>query len=449
VTSGGSGPIRVTAQGRVVGPAGGPGSARYPAGGDPAGGDPAGGEGFSSTRRTPVTGVDILLVAAAFGTALLRPRLPRNLALVDGLLLVINVVAARGLVKRNNLGGEMFRRLLPWIWLLLIASFLALYGVGVPLWAVDTLARIVLAPVTFCSVLVLMSGRPDTVDRTRKAMLAAGALAAVSILLAAQAGPDTRQAGDTFRNANYAAHFIVTSIILLLGAQRVRGWIRWALAILFLAALAKTGSFGGIIQLLAATSFLLWRVGHKNPPLVRAAIRVVTLVLLLFIAAWSYTTISSAKFDAGSGLSSSRLDKSEGTRLDLWKAGLAEFRHHPMGLGPGGYSARLSGAQGLKTEIHSDPLAFLVEQGVLGLIAVIGLVAVLWRASGPGGRARLLLVAFGVAAITRQTFTYRHVWLALAVTMATDLNARRLDAKAAARASPLPGSSLPGPHAGG
>ena len=317
----------------------------------------------------------------------------------------------------------VFRRLVPWLWLLMIATTLSLLGIGLPFWAADTFARVLFAPLTFCAVLALLTGRPATTYRGRMAMIAAAVVATGHALLGGP-GDNGRFESGTLLNANYTAHYLATAVILLVGARTIPKPIRLVLAAAFVFTIARTGSFGAVTMLIAASGYVAWRFGARFPQLARVTARVAIVLVLVGMALYGMSKLSSSEFDAGGGLSSQRLDFSAGERKGLWETGRDQFFGHPLGLGPGGFKRRVSVAEGGGIELHSDPLAFLVEHGVLGFIAFLGIAITLWRCAPPGGEARTMLAAFGGACLLRQTFTYRHVWFGLAIVLACDLNTR-------------------------
>ena len=139
------------------------------------------------------------------------------------------------------------------------------------------------------------------------------------------------------------------------------------------------------------------------------------------------------EFDAGAGFSSERLGRSGDTRLAIWDAGLSVVDDHPLGAGPGSAAAlSLTTTDeddiNFGTELHSDPLGLLVENGLLGLVAVIAIGTVVWRATPPGGIARTLIVGLGVGSFVRETINFRHLWIGLAIAVALDWQRTRAPA---------------------
>ena len=61
-----------------------------------------------------------------------------------------------------------------------------------------------------------------------------------------------------------------------------------------------------------------------------------------------------------------------------------------------------------------------MENGLLGLVAVIAIGTVVWRATPPGGIARGLIVGLSVGSFVRETINFRHLWIGLAIAVALD-----------------------------
>jgi O-antigen ligase len=133
-----------------------------------------------------------------------------------------------------------------------------------------------------------------------------------------------------------------------------------------------------------------------------------------------WSTISASQFDLGSGLNNTRLDRSRSARLDLWQSGFDAWTAHPTGIGSG-QRVDIPGAPGAQSELHNDAIAFLVDNGPLGLLAVASLVIVIWRSLARGGPGRALLAGLIASSLVRQTWNFRHAWLMLAVVAAYEM----------------------------
>ena len=71
------------------------------------------------------------------------------------------------------------------------------------------------------------------------------------------------------------------------------------------------------------------------------------------------------------------------------------------------------------------------------LVYLIGIWAVIWSLTKPGGYARVLIIGNWVQAIFRETMNYRHVWLLLAFLIVLDQR-RTMEEEAGEAALDLP-----------
>jgi O-antigen ligase len=365
-------------------------------------------------RTTRWTARDVLVVGLILGSVFLSFDLPYNLAPVDALLVLVNLVGLGILARGGSFPSRLFASALPFLWVLLAASVFALFGDGLPSWAVDGLVRNLVSLLTFFTLLAVIATRPESGRRYLNALLVAGVVVAVSVL----ASSGVLRASGTFRNPNYAGHFLAVAIVLCLFAPRwarPRAPWRWGLALLFAAALLRTGSFGSLIMLIAVALYAGWKsVG-------RGDLARFTRVLILMAAAGAAVLALQADLetvDRGSGLSGERFARSSDSRFELWQDAIGRAREHPMGVGLGSYGARDD--LNLDHELHSDPLTFLLEAGPFGFLAVAAIAALLWRNAPPSGVARLLMVGLLASSLFRNTFNFRHVWVALALAYALD-----------------------------
>ena len=238
-------------------------------------------------------------------------------------------------------------------------------------------------------------------------------------------GDDLRLTGSTFANPNYTGHFLATAMILAVGGRwpRARG-PRTLLIILYGVAIARTGSFGALMIIGGAAGYAVWRSVGSLRSYLRTATRIALALGFLLAMGFAAQQVVDDDFDAGAGFSADRLERSGDTREAIWSAGFSAIGDHPLGAGPGSAAAlNLTSAPGssrVGTELHSDPLGLLVENGLLGLVAVIAIGAVIWRAGPPGGTARLLLVGVGIGSFVRESINFRHLWIGLAIAIALD-----------------------------
>ncbi len=366
------------------------------------------------------------MAAVAVGTGLLTPTLPLNLAAVDPLILLVNVLAFAYVVSgRRTPATRLLALASPWCWLFLVSGFLSLFGVGLAPWAIDNLLRDMSAILTCFTFLILLGTSDDAARKAQAAFCGTGVLVAVTVFVFG--GGDTlRLTGATFSNPNYTGHFLATALILAVAGQwpRRRG-LRVLLVVLYGIAIARTGSFGALLILGGAVGYAVWRSVGSLRSYLRTATRVALILLLLTGLGIAARQVVGEDFDAGAGFSSERLGRSGDTRLAIWHAGLSTVDDHPLGAGPGSAAAlNLTSTEEVAvsrgTELHSDPLGLLVENGILGLVAVIAIGAVLWRATPAGGITRVLLCGLGIGSFVRETINFRHLWIGVAVAVALD-----------------------------
>jgi O-antigen ligase len=151
-------------------------------------------------------------------------------------------------------------------------------------------------------------------------------------------------------------------------------------------------------------------------------------------------SVGNGTWQINSSISSTRLDKSQGSRFQLWGDAWNAFAKEPLGVGPDGVHQRqIAILNGHPLEIHNDALGYLVERGVLGLIGFIGLWVVIWRAARKGGLARMFIVGALVQGVFRETFHYRHMWLIIAVAFVIDSRRQQADDEAASEGAAEPG----------
>jgi hypothetical protein len=381
--------------------------------------------------------VEWLVAAVAVGTGILTPTLPLNLAPVDPLILLVNVLAFAYVVSgRRTRATRLLATAAPWFWLFLISSFLSLFGVGLAPWAIDNLLRDISAILTCFTFLILLGTSEDAARKAQAALCGTGVLVALTVFLFG--GGDTlRLTGATFSNPNYTGHFLATALILAVAGQWPRSRGRRALlVVLYGLAITRTGSFGALLILGGAVGYAVWRSVGSLRSYLRTATRLGLILLLLAGIGIAAREVVGDKFDAGAGYSSERLTRSGDTRFAIWNAGLRTVDNHPLGAGPGSAAAlSLTSTEedsiGFGTELHSDPLGLLVENGILGLVAVIAIGAVLWRATPPGGITRILLCGLGIGSFVRETINFRHLWVGVAIAVALDWKRTRDAASAA------------------
>jgi hypothetical protein len=236
------------------------------------------------------------------------------------------------------------------------------------------------------------------------------------LVLAATAGGSVRAVG-TFRNPNYPGHFLLCAMLLLVYVPWRRS-IRLAILAVFAYGLLRTGSFSTLPFFAAVAGYWIWvRLGQfaGDARMLARGFSTAGVVAVVLLSS-SHIPI----FDLGSGLTTSRFEKSSSGRYRLWSEGADIWRHHPLGIGPDGITNRGIARKVGKAEIHSDTLDTLVAGGPLALFGLLGMVVVIWRVAPPRSASRALLFGLIVDSVFRQTWNFRHMWLALAIAIALD-----------------------------
>lgn len=373
----------------------------------------------------------LLLKAAIFLTfamvPILRPGLPQNLAFVDPVIMGVCFLSLLWMARQGSPATLGAVRSLPWLWLILVGSYLGLATVGIPLWSTMDLFRGVLAFLTFfCYWHIIHVGR---LERYALAGAAAGLVITVVALLVL---PFTYRSTAFFEHPNYAGHYAVIAGVVLVAAAK-RPWAKAAFGLLIALSLWRTGSFGALAMVLAALGVVGIRSLRRNSGILLIAL-VVLLVGGIFVLAPvgtdtnpaddSTVAVDDSALSVSSSFNQDRFDKSQGSRFTIWSDAFVAFGESPLGVGPDGVRNRgigfLAEGGGKDLEIHSDALGYLIERGIIGLIGFIGLWVAIYRCSRPGGLARIVITMVIVAGLFRETMHYRHVWVFLALALVLD-----------------------------
>lgn len=375
-------------------------------------------------RRAAGPSVAVVLVAlSVFGTGFARPTLVENVAIGD--LAILAMIAGFGarVLAGGTVVGDAARRLALPVVLIAIGSLVAAAHVGFREWIVGDLARDAAVGLAFLAALDTIRG-----EGQRAVRAATGALAASASIVSVQLLTDTGIRADaTFPNPNVAGHFLATALIGLL-VLPMRSPVRSAVVPLVLLGLLRTSSFGALLQLAVGLLYLgitrtqRWRRAHRHGVVVASLVAGALLIGL----AIALPSLLPEENSERSGLSTSRLERSADGRFSTWEEGIEVLFQHPLGVGAGSTNGlRLLEAE---QELHNEPLAYLVERGVIGLAGWVTLAVSLWRLAPAGGAARALLLGLGLSSMVRETSHYRHLWLVLALLIAVD-GARRWDGR--------------------
>ncbi len=353
------------------------------------------------------------IVVAYIGTTVLEPQIGGGLALVDPL---IGVLCLAGIVSMTRTGSHATAglvRALPWMWLILLGSLLGLAHVGVAGWAVESLIQTTLALLTFFCFWHLIETF-DLEDTARLGVLLALIAATVALVVT----PYRWRADGLFPNPNYPGHFgvLASALLLSIGTRRMK----WVALICGAVILWTTASFGAMAMVVVMGVITIGRAIERHTLMLTVfLIGMVVAGALLIFAPRSEVETRSEAWEVKGVISEERFEKSQGSRFERWGPAFEAFADEPWGLGPNGVANRLE-VDGRAFEVHSEPIGFLVERGILGVIGLLGFVVVVWRAAPRFGVTRLLFAACLVAGLFRETIHYRHMWMFLALAMAVD-----------------------------
>lgn len=382
--------------------------------------------------RRPLRGqfsaLGVLVGASYMGVTVLEPGLPQNLAFIDP---VIALICLLGLVSMTKTGSPAIvcgKRAMPYIFIILLGSVIGLIGVGLPLWAISNLSRLVFALVTFFFMWHILWTR----GLERIAYQATSVIIVFTTFILVVSTHTSRGRG-LFPHANYAGHFIVLAATVLIAFQpKVKGKLFYL--VVAAAGLFWTASFGAIAMATVMTLVAVSRSLNRAQAILLSGLLLLLLLVLVLFDLGSSLGLNGDDVEVSSTISAQRFERSQGGRLELWSLGLSSFANRPYGVGPDGaansgithVAADFTGGscEGCGLRIHNEYLAYLVERGPIGLIGLLGFWAIIWRMTQPGGVAHLIIVGIATGGLFRETMHYRHLWLLLALAIVLDRRRR-------------------------
>jgi O-antigen ligase len=259
------------------------------------------------------------------------------------------------------------------------------------------------------------------------------------------------RASLTFGDPNYAANYFFVALMMVMATQTPRRRVlRIVVYAALLAALALTGSNGGLLSFaigsaVVAASFIARRWGRI--PLL-AALCAAAVVVVLAPTVVQSSPIEAWARDSGQPLlrdSIGRSSQSAQERAWLIQETIQLFKQGvPWGLGPGSTKPLLqSQLAPYAYQTHDDYIESIVERGVIGaigMLVLIGSVALrTWTVATrklPGDLAEVFprtaplvgaVLGLAVSATYYQILHFRHVWVFLAVLAAVYLSAREVE----------------------
>lgn len=242
----------------------------------------------------------------------------------------------------------------------------------------------------------------------------------------------------TFANANLLCNYLTVSLGLLLVAGRL-GWVGggsyWLLlaGILLSGALTLSPGLGGLLLMPGLWLFLLWRA--RRPAAARLALAAGAAAAALFVAAMAVTPIlhPTAPFlirPPGTGLV-----LAPSGRLMVWMQAAANFAADPLfgrGIGAAVVLVEYQSPSNFQrlTDAHNMFLNIAVQCGMIGLAALLALIAHIVRQTRPlrllAGDTNALRLGLGLALLNGLVYhglggsfeDARHLWVALGMFLA-------------------------------
>lgn len=361
-------------------------------------------------RRLPrLTFQNVLIFGVFLGIGFLAPSFGPGIVPVDALILVMIVLWVPSIADGEPRG--VLRPLLIPLALILAGSLLGSMAVGIKPWIITDLAKDVASFASFFAVIVVLrSGGPSTL----RAAGWASALATIIVCLALIVDVGSR-AQATFANPNIAAHYLVTSLVVLTRVPIPRV-LRFGTIAIGAIGLAVTGSFGALLMSLGAFGYLAVSLPQaRRRVLVKRAALVGIFVLGIVMIVSGGGALTP---DTETGFNERHFERSSEGRFGKWTAAVDVAIENPLGIGPG--SNRGLGLLPGDQEAHNEYLAYLSERSLVGLIGLILLYLGMWRLGPRGGLTRALVIGFALQSLVRETFHYRHLWLVLGLAFVLD-----------------------------
>lgn len=322
-------------------------------------------------------------------------------------------------------------------WLLIVpmyvywfGSFLGMFNSEVYWMNAYTLVQDVYLYVWFVLLCMLL----DTEERVER-LIVAWILVLILVLstegfLASIQG--TQRGEFSFRNPNRASAYLTLTFFLLLHPV-IPLPLKAVLGLLVFSGVRATGSAAGSIGLTLAVFVFGWSLCYmRSPRLGRPLLLLGLVALALFVLVMNPTKSSDLPTVLGSlaPTAAGRIERSSETREEIWAKGLESFREHPLGIGPASFHRQIDTgiSDDGRIELHSDPVATLVERGIVGILGyllLLGFVVrevfrmmhrssewrdVIWAAALSGACAVYFFYSITHEALHHETF-----WLMLAL----------------------------------
>lgn len=372
--------------------------------------------GTRDIPRKPIALMGLLVIATVFGVALIKQlRLPFNASPVDIVMAVIIMARAPALSRWVGSSGATLRRILPFVWLFVLGTLISLFTAGINADIIMTVTKNALPFLAFFALWSVLEERPRLLPIAHWSYIGASFVVVVTVLT------DTSYRAGGVLNANYAAHFLGIGILLAL-ALPILLVFRLVLIAPMLLGILQTGSFGGLAMLSGFVAYWLWTRKDLITGNSRFLLRALIVLLIVIVVPIAEARLASDGLGVGSGFEASRYERSSNGRLEMYERGLQSAVQNPWGVGPGQYEDDFSTSA--TPEMHNDGLSFLLENGLIGFVGIVGIIWNIGRSAPQGGLTRILLTGLILTSLSRQTWNFRHAWVALAIVIVLDQTQR-------------------------
>lgn len=365
----------------------------------------------------------LLLALSIVLVSFLFPKIGSDLVLTDLVIAGTIVASMLHLARSEWLARDVARQIAVPVVLIGTGALIGSLYAGLRPWIVGDLVRDVATILVFLSSIdILRRGGPVAVRFCYGALAVCIVFAAVQL---ASSGGNELRASGTFPNPNVAANLLAMGVLCWSMAP-FRWGLKATVMLIAVAGLLSAASFGSMLQLSVGFGYLGLTHLDQARTLMRGRRMIALIPGLLFavIAVFVVMQISAAQ-QQKSGFNSARFDRSGGLRIEVWKEAWSKVPDTPWGAGPG--SVRGLDLNTLETELHSEPLAYLVERGVIGLFGLFVMWFVLIRLAPPRSAARAMVLAYILGSFFRETWHYRHFWLFLPLALVAAEQARRAE----------------------